>query len=295
LAPWLSEDTKAIFWSRVATRSRPPRKGTQLNLAHRDHRAVIYRRIGAVASLVLDSPSNRNALSPEVLDGLGDGLVQAGRDPEVRVVVLTHSGPVFCAGANLSGADRPEGTWDLAGVLEAICSLDKPVVARIDGHCFGGGVGLAAACDISLCSEQAAFAFSEVRLGVAPAIISVVCLPKMSRADALELFLTGERFSAARAAAVGLITRAVPSEDLDAQLHAVLASLLAGAPGALAAAKRLVYDHLRRADRAEAFRLTSELSQMLFASKEAAEGIAAFRDKRAPAWRQDPPEDSLVP
>jgi Enoyl-CoA hydratase/carnithine racemase len=115
------------------------------------------------------------------------------------------------------------------------------VVARIAGHCVAGGIGLAAACDLSIADGAARFGFTEVRIGVAPAIISVVCLPKLRRADALELFLSGERITAARAAEVGLITRAVPAADLDAEVAAVVARLLAGGPSALAAAKRLVY------------------------------------------------------
>src|SRR5262249_16595893 len=138
---------------------------------------------------------------------------------------------------------------------------------------------LAAACDISIAGAEARFAFTEVRVGVAPAIISVVCLPKIRRADALELFLGGERISAARAAEVGLITRAVPAGELDAEV----APLLAGGPSALAAAKRLVYT-IPGMERKAAFARTTELSQSLFASAEAAEGMAAFREKRPPSW-----------
>jgi methylglutaconyl-CoA hydratase len=156
-------------------------------------------------------------------------------------------------------------------------------VARIAGHCVGGGIGLAAACDISVADAAAWFAFTEVRVGVAPAIISVVCLPKLRRVDALELFLSGERISAARAAEVGLITRAVPADGLDAEVGAVLARLLAGGPSALAAAKRLVYT-IPGMERRAAFARTTELSQSLFASAEAAEGMAAFREKRPPSW-----------
>jgi len=157
------------------------------------------------------------------------------------------------------------------------------VVARIAGHCVAGGIGLAAACDISIADDAARFGFTEVRIGVAPAIISVVCLPKLRRADALELFLSGERISAARAAEVGLITRAVPAADLDAEVAAVVARVLAGGPSALAAAKRLVYT-IPGMDRDAAFTRTTEVSQALFASAEAAEGMAAFREKRLPSW-----------
>ena len=226
--------------------------------------AVRYEAAAGVATLTMDQPHNRNALTAALLNGLADGLAAAAADPAVRIVVLTHTGPAFCAGADLSGGG-------------------SPVRARIAGHCLGGGVGLAAACDLSVAADGARFGFTEVRIGVAPAIISVVCLPKLSRADALELFLSGERISAARAAQVGLITRAVPAGDLDGEVTSLTGKLLAGGPAALAAAKQLIY-RVPQLDRAAAFGWTSELSRSLFASPEAAEGMAAFKQKRSPSW-----------
>jgi len=259
-----------------------------------EDQAVWYAVSGGVATLTMDQPHNRNAMTPALLGGLADGLAAALADDKVGAVVLTHTGPAFCAGADLSGGEKPRTrrskTLGLADVLEDIQDAPKPVVARIAGHCVGGGVGLAAACDISLAASEARFAFTEVRVGVAPAIISVVCLPKIRRADALELFLSGERISAARAAEVGLITRAVPAADLDAEVAAVLARVLAGGPSALAAAKRLVYT-IPGMERGAAFARTTELSQKLFASAEAAEGMAAFREKRLPSWAP-PAEDA---
>jgi methylglutaconyl-CoA hydratase len=254
-----------------------------------DDQAVRYAVSGGVATLTMDQPHNRNAMTPALLGGLADGLARALAEKAVGAVVLTHTGPAFCAGADLSAGEkdkqrtRRSKTVGLADVLEDIQDAPKPVVARIAGHCVGGGVGLAAACDVSIADSAARFAFTEVRVGVAPAIISVVCLPKMRRADALELFLSGERIGAARAAEVGLITRAVPADDLDAEVAAVLARLLAGGPSALAAAKRLVYT-IPGMDRTAAFARTTELSEKLFASAEAAEGMAAFREKRPPSW-----------
>jgi methylglutaconyl-CoA hydratase len=253
--------------------------------------AVRYEVAGEVATLTMDRPGNRNALTPELLDGLGDGLTVASAEPSVRVVVLTHSGPVFCAGADLK-ADPKEGAapvprFGLPAVLTAIQDAPKPVVARIGGHCLGGGVGLAAACDVSLAADEVQFGFTEVRFGVAPAIISTVCLPKLRRGDALALFLTGERIPAARAAGAGLITAAVPARGLDASLEAVIAKLLAGGPKALAAAKRLVYE-VPNLSRPEAFEATAAISEALFKSDEAAEGMTAFREKRRPAWAPAP-------
>ena len=257
--------------------------------------AVRYAVQDAVATLTMDQPHNRNALTPALMSGLAQGLEAALADESVGVIVLTNSGPAFCAGADLSGAS-PAGAGKrrggarrdgLAELLAAIQDSTKPVVARIAGHCMGGGVGLAAACDLSVAGDAAKFGFTEVRVGVAPAIISVVCLPKLRRADALELFLSGERISAARAAEVGLITRAVPAADLDTEIAAVVARLLAGGPSALAAAKRLVYT-IPGMDREAAFTRTTEVSQALFASAVAAEGMAAFREKRLPSWAPPP-------
>ena len=245
--------------------------------------AVRYDVASGIATLTLDQPDNRNALTPALLDGLGDGLDAAGGDNSVRVVVLTNTGPAFCAGADLKGGGLAPARYDLPSILTAIQDSPKPVVARVAGHCMGGGVGLAAACDLSVAAPGVQFGFTEVRIGAAPAIISVVCLPKMRRGDALELFLTGERISAERAAEVGLITAVAGDEGLDAATDALVSKLLAGGPGALAAAKRLVFDVAGR-DRAEAFEMTAEISRSLFASPEAAEGMAAFREKGAPSW-----------
>jgi methylglutaconyl-CoA hydratase len=247
--------------------------------------AVSYQASAGVATLTMDQPETRNALTPELLEGLSEGLSLAGRDRSVRVVVLTNRGPAFCAGADLSGRSDPavKPKVGLDEVLTAILDSPKPVVGRLAGHCMGGGVGLAAACDLSVASSGVRFGFTEVRIGVAPAIISVVCLPKLRRSDALELFLTGDRVSSSRAVEVGLITSAVPEEALDATVADLVAKLLAGGPGALAAAKKLVFD-VPGMDRAAAFASTSELSRSLFASDEAAEGMAAFRDRRSPSW-----------
>lgn len=252
--------------------------------------AVRYSVAGGVATLTMDQQHNRNALTPALLNGLANGLGNALAEDAVRVIVLTNTGPAFCAGADLSGAG-PAGDGSgaaaprlgLAEILAAIQDSPKPVVARIAGHCLGGGIGLAAACDLSVAGDNVRFGFTEVRIGVVPAIISVVCLPKLRRGDALELFLSGERISAARAAEIGLITRSVLAADLDSETNAVVANLLAGGPAALAAAKQLVYT-VPGMDRRAAFARTTELSRSLFASAEAAEGMAAFREKRLPFW-----------
>jgi len=244
-----------------------------------------YEVDGAVARITLDLPDKRNALTAELLDSLGADLTSARDDEGVRAVVLTHTGTTFCAGADLSAGRAAATRFDLVAALRLIEEMDKPVVARVGGACRGGGVGLAAACDLSVASTEATFAFSEVRLGVAPAIISVVCLAKLGRADASELFLTGERFDAARAAAVGLINRVVDPERLDETVGSLVDQLLLGAPGALGAAKRLL-SAVPALGRTDAYEWTRALSEELFASEEAAQGMAAFRERRPPPWAE---------
>lgn len=243
---------------------------------------------GGVATITLNQPENRNALSRALVAGLWDHLRAALADEAVRAVVVTNAGSVFCAGADL--AERPDemaagaaGGPGLADILQLVITAPVPTIARIAGHCSGGGVGLAAAFDIAIAADDVKFGFTEVRLGVAPAVISVVCLPKLSRRDALELFLRGNRWPATTAAAVGLITRAVAPEQLDAEVDAVLADVLLGGPRALAAAKELV-NEVPAMPLAAAFAHTSQLSGELFRSAEAAEGIAAYRERRPPAW-----------
>jgi methylglutaconyl-CoA hydratase len=244
---------------------------------------VKYEVTKGVAVLTLDEVDSRNALNARLINGIGDGLTRALADELVRVVLLTHEGPVFCAGADLKGGGQEPARFDFPGVLALMQDSPKPVVAVLRGPAMGGGVGLAAAADLSLASTDVTFGFTEVRIGVAPAMISVVCLPKLSRADAAELFLTGRKISAARAAEVGLINRAVAPAALDEAVMELLHELVAGSPGGLAAAKHLLRD-VPAMPRDQAFAHTQALSAQLFQSPEAAEGIAAFREKRPASW-----------
>jgi methylglutaconyl-CoA hydratase len=215
-----------------------------------------------------------------------DALDAADSDPEVRVVVLTNRGRVFCAGADLSersSGGAPPAIHSPQALFGRFARSPKPYVGRIAGHCVAGGMGLAAAMDISIATEGARFGFTEVRVGVAPAVISVVCLPKLRPADARAAFLRGRRFSAAEAAAMGLVNAAVPADRLDDEVDAVVHDLLAGGPGAIAAAKRLLAE-VPGTPVDEAFRWTGELSGRLFATDEAREGMSAFLEKRPAAW-----------
>jgi methylglutaconyl-CoA hydratase len=197
---------------------------------------------------------------------------------------LTHEGPTFCAGADLrAGEGRGGSPPDFPSILADLTEGPKPTVARIAGGCFGGGVGLAAACDISVAVDTARIGFTEVRLGVAPAVISPVCLPKLRRADALELFLTGERISATRAVEVGLFTTTAPAADLDRAVADYVDKLVLGAPNALAVCKELIR-RVPTMSRADAVTWTTELSAALFQSEEAMVGISSFRNKQPAPW-----------
>ena len=247
---------------------------------------------GGVLTVTLADEANRNALGERLVRELGDALDAADADPKVRVVVLTNSGTVFCAGANLSERSRsgggPAAVRSPHELFGRFARSPKPYVGRIAGHCVAGGMGLAAAMDISIAVEDARFGFTEVRVGVAPAVISVVCLPKLRPADARAAFLRGNRFTAVEAAQMGLINAAVPTDQLDAAVDAVVSDLLAGGPQAIAAAKRLLVE-VPGTPVDEAFRWTSELSARLFAGEEAAEGMRAFLEKRPAAWVRPAP------
>ena len=240
---------------------------------------------GAVATITLNSPRNANALSSGLLSALRSALDRAVSDEAVRVVVLTGAGKVFCAGADLKEtAVRPTAAAPLmADVMRALWDSPKPVICRVNGAARAGGIGLIAACDLAVAAEGASFAFSEVRIGVVPAVISVPCLRRMPSRAAAEYFLTGEVFDARRAVEIGLLTRAVAAEDLDASTSSYTQSLLRGGPEALAATKEVLRDGITDSF-AGGLEQMSRLSAAFFASDEAAEGRAAFAAKRDPSW-----------
>jgi methylglutaconyl-CoA hydratase len=251
--------------------------------------ATEYEIRDRAAWIRMNRPESRNALSTKLLGELSRHLKTAMDDPGVRVVVLAGSGPVFCAGADLKsrGAGVADGMSENAFVeiLKQMREGPKPVVCAVNGHAFGGGIGLIAAADIAIAVRSAKFAFSEVRLGVIPAIISVVVLPKLGEHHAMRLFLTGERFSAADALGVGLVHRVVAEDDLESEVQAEIDAIAKGAPNAVAAAKRLVREIPRLAPD-DAYAYAVEKIAKLFASPEAAEGLAAFAQKRPPSWAE---------
>jgi len=242
----------------------------------------------AIATVTLDSSENRNALSSQLVGELTAHLQAAAADAGVRAVVLTHTGRTFCAGAELreqaSEGGPAEGTKRMLALLRAIVELPKPVIGRINGHVRAGGLGLVGACDIAIASGNASFAFTEARLGLAPAIISITTLGRMSERAAARYYLTGETFDAPAAEHAGLITAAAEDADgLDAQVTAICDALRACSPQGLAETKPLTTRTALAAFEQQAAPMQA-LSQRLFESEEAREGIMAFLQKRPPAW-----------
>jgi enoyl-CoA hydratase len=248
-----------------------------------DH-LVQYSVDRGIARIALDSPHNRNALSAALVEQLTAALADAAAEDRVRAVELTHTGSTFCAGADLSEASQGgmlTGTARVLTLLKQIVALAKPVVGSIDGHVRAGGLGLVGACDIVLAGPASTFAFTEVRLGLAPAMISLTTLPRMEPRAASRYYLTGEKFDAATAARIGLISEAV--DDIDAATTQVLDALRSASPQGLRETKPLLTPAVLDGFDTRAVAL-AELSARLFASAEAAEGMAAFLEKRRPSW-----------
>lgn len=249
---------------------------------------VRYEVRGRAGWITLDSPDNRNALSAALVEQLGARLREAHADPALRAVVLTGTGRAFCAGADLkSRGDMGGGGGEnpFVGILRSLRDGPKPVIAAVNGHAFGGGIGLVAAADIAVGVDSARFAFSEVRVGAIPAMISVVVLPVLGVRQTMRLFLTGERFDAGRARELGLLHQVVEAGGLAGAVEAQVEAIAQGAPGAVAEAKRLVRT-IPTLPEAEAFAWAERKIAEIFASPEAAEGMAAFAARRPPKWTE---------
>ncbi len=252
---------------------------------------VHYAVKGNVARLTLDSPDNRNALSTTLVNQLHQGLTDATEESGVRAVVLDHTGGTFCAGADLaeaSGRDLGDvavgRARELTRLLRRILHLPIPVIGAVNGHVRAGGLGLIGACDIVVAGRASTFALTEARIGVAPSIISLTLLPKMSARAAGRYFLTGEKFGAEEAESIGLITLA--ADDVDATVAELTAAIGKASPQGLAASKSLTTAPILAAFDERADDLAEE-SARLFVSEEAREGMIAFLQKRQPRWVGD--------
>ncbi len=249
--------------------------------------ATLYDVQKGAAWITLNRPENRNALSAVLVSELYEHLGVANDDPNVRCIVITGTDPAFCAGADLKsppgGSIEGRRSVPYPDVLTRIQDSDKPVIAAVNGAAFAGGLGLVGAADIVVAREDVQFSFSEVRIGVIPAVISVVCIPKLGTHHAMKLFLTGERFTGAQAVEMGFAHRAVPGDQLRSAVEEEIDMINQGGPNAVVQCKKLVRA-VPNWNREEAFEKTAEWSGRMFRSDEGAEGMAAFREKRKASW-----------
>ncbi|MBF6203580.1 enoyl-CoA hydratase family protein [Streptomyces gardneri] len=251
---------------------------------------VRYEVGDGVATLTFDSPHNRNALSSKLVAELLRGLDDAAADEKVRVIVLTHTGNTFCAGADLSeaGSTDPavaadERTRVMIGVLRRLVEIPKPVIARIDGNVRAGGMGIVAGCDVVVAGPASSFALTEVRIGLAPFMISLTLLPRLSPRAASRYYLTGEKFDAAVAREIGLVT--VTADDPAAEVARLCTQVRKGSPQGLAEAKRLVNAGILAEFDASAEELARR-SASFFGTPEVREGMLAFLQRRLPSWAE---------
>ncbi|HCT76436.1 MAG TPA: enoyl-CoA hydratase family protein [Micromonosporaceae bacterium] len=247
---------------------------------------VRYDVDGPIATITLDSPGNRNALSRTLVSELTAALEEAGADPVVRAVVLTHTGKSFCAGGDLSeagGGAYTQETTAIMSMLAKIVRLSKPVVAKVNGHVRAGGMGIVGACDIVVASSAASFGFTEVRIGVTPAIISLTTLDIMEPRQTARYYLTGEVFDAPTAERLGLVTVATAAEQLESTVSGFLKQIKETSPQGAAETKKLL-NRSRRQSLVDNAGAMVDLSARLFASPEAQEGIHAFLQRRPASW-----------
>ncbi len=246
-----------------------------------------------VATIWMNRPEVFNAFDELLINELDAACIALEADPSVRVVVLAGRGKHFSAGADLnwmrrasesSQEDNLADSRRFAGMLQRLCNLSKPSIARIQGAALGGGTGLAAACDMAVASDDASFATSEAKFGIIPAVISPYVLRAIGPRHALRYFQSAERFDAARAQSMGLVTEVVPREQLDTAVDAIVQALLACGPSAQGAAKSLVAAITGRPIDGDTLEETAQRIARQRATDEAREGFAAFFDKRPPAW-----------
>jgi methylglutaconyl-CoA hydratase len=251
-------------------------------------------RDGAVARVFLNRPDVRNAFNDSVIAELAAAFAGFAADPSLRAVVLGGHGKAFCAGADLSWMRAmADYTWAqnhadaqaLADMLHAIWSCPVPVVGRIHGDCYAGGVGLAAVCDILVAADGVNFCLSEAKLGLLPATIGPYVVKALGEQASRRYFATAERFDASRAHALGFVHEVVPADALDAKVNELVAALVANGPAAVRACKTLVKDVAGRPIDAELRGETARRIADIRASAEGKEGVQAFLNKRDPSWR----------
>lgn len=245
-----------------------------------------------IATITMRRPEVHNAFNPQLIDDLKAAFTALSTDEQLHAIVLTGDGPSFSAGADLNVMQasatltQEQNLNDALGIADLFDTINTcpcPVVARVNGTAIGGGVGLIAVCDIVIAAESARFAFSEVKLGIAPAVISPYVVRKIGETHARVLFVTGERFSAARAKEIGLIHLIAPLAELDATVEKILHELLSSAPQAIRASKALALN-VAHMDHDTARQYTAKTIAALRVSPEGQEGLHAFLEKRKPHW-----------
>jgi methylglutaconyl-CoA hydratase len=254
--------------------------------------SILTEREGPVLRITLNRPDVRNAFDEELIAALTAAAAEAAEDKALRAVVLAGSGKTFCAGADIAWMSKAiaytqrenlSEAEDVARMLERLDTLAVPLIGRIHGAALGGGVGLAAVCDIVIAAEDAVFALSEVKLGILPAVVAPYVLRKIGVSAARELFLTGVRFSAARAREIGLAHEVVPAPELDRAVGRRLSEILTAGPGAVGIAKALIRE-IAGANPRDVIGLTTNTIAMQRVSDEGQEGLRAFLEKRKPRW-----------
>jgi methylglutaconyl-CoA hydratase len=258
---------------------------------------IDVRREGPIEYVTLNRPDVRNAFNDVLVGELRDWALGVPNRPGVRAAVLGGIGSVFCAGGDLvwmaraihfSHEENVADARHMAAMYEALDHLPVPLVGRVHGAALGGGTGLAAVCDMVVAEESAVFGFTEVKLGILPGVISPYVLAKIGRSAARELFLTGARFSAARAREIGLVHAVVPAERLDETVREYLKEILAAGPEAIAGAKRIIREAWA-GEPSEITALTVDAIAARRVSAEGQEGLRAFLEKRRPSWRGELP------
>ena len=253
---------------------------------------LLYEVDAGIGRATINRPERRNALSWGVISGLRDVLAQAKDDPDVRVIVLTGAGDkAFCAGADLTGMasgsgylDLHDGRGQLARLFNEMWSLGKPIIARVRGYALAGGFGLALACDFVIASDDSQFGTPEINVGLWPYMITVPLMRSMPPKKALELMLTGRRVDAVEAERIGFVNRVVPAADLDTATDELAASLASKSPAIMKLGRDSFYAVWDQSA-ADALKLLHSMLTITSYTEDAAEGIAAFAEKRDPQWK----------
>src|SRR5262245_15355406 len=254
--------------------------------------SVLIEHDGPVLRITLNRPYVRNAIDEEVIRTLTTAAVSAAEDPSVRAIVLAGKGKAFCSGADIgwmakaiaySRQENLSDAEDMARLMGRLDTLPMPVIGRVQGSALGGGVGLAAICDIVVSADDAVFGLSEVKLGILPAVVAPYVLRKIGISAARELFLTGVRFDAARARQIGLVHEVVPADALDAAVAKRVADVLTASPAGIARAKALIRE-IAGAHPDDVIGLTTNAIATQHVSEEGQEGLRAFLEKRKPSW-----------